>query len=530
MPPLPKRPQPNQPYWSTTDGVSARLYLGHVLHRLRELPAKSVHSVITSPPYWGLRDYGTGTWEGGDLNCDHVREYEQTTRKNLAEWSKTNAAGGGHAVPKQIQYKHSCLKCGAKRVDHQLGSEPSPDCDTKGKAQCGQCFVCNLVAVFREVRRVLRDDGTLWLNLGDTYGGGQVGRKDTHRMPGARAPFSGSGKSMLPDGNLVGVPWRVALALQVDGWVLRQEVIWHKPCPMPESVRNRCTKAHEQLFMFAKSTRYYYDHEVIKDLTANPALIGVIEKSFSTSDRNSTLRRDTGRSVVRSGYSNKRDVWSVDDHQQLLQWLANNHPELLEQYQQQGTNRSDVWKVSSQGYPGAHFATFPPKLIEPCILAGTSEYGCCASCGKPWVRVTEETKLLGWRPNCTCNGRLISHKVAVDKSDNRYTGGDRNQEGDCGASPRVNGILYATVISYTSNILLEDHPVNPCTVLDPFVGSGTTVAVALRLGRYGWGIDLSEQYLKDNAIPRIEGVLLSRPALAHLVYKPTKRVTLGKKV
>jgi DNA modification methylase len=189
------------PFWSTRDGVTAQLYLGHVIEVLSQLPPRSVQTCITSPPYWGLRSYATGD-----------------------------------------------------NKSYELGSEPSPDCNTSGQAQCGKCFVCNMVAVFRGVRRVLRDDGTLWLNLGDSYSGGggfypnAPSNREGRRQ--AAAQDNGSGekpKSIpyrgMPSGNLVGVPWRVALALQADGWVLRQDIIWHKPAPMPESVRNRCTKA-----------------------------------------------------------------------------------------------------------------------------------------------------------------------------------------------------------------------------------------------------------------------------------------------
>ena len=213
--------------------------------------------------------------------------------------------------------------------------------------------------------------------------------------------------------------------------------------------------------------------------------------------------------------------------------------------------------VTTQGYEGAHFATFGPKLIQPLILASTSEKGCCGDCGSPWRRVIGKDqyapevvdvgvrfvdpsrgdktrkldgkskewkesqasiKTLGWQPTCTCHGKFVKRTVTVAKSDNRYTGGDRNSPGDAGASSREDeGETEKTVTEYVPAIPLEDHPVVPCTVLDPFVGSGTTVATALALGRRGWGIDLSAAYLEKNAVPRVVGALAARPALSHLI-------------
>jgi DNA modification methylase len=364
---------------------------------------------VTSPPYWGLRDYG---------------------------------------------------------VTGQLGSEPSPDCGTHGQAQCGRCFVCSMVAVFRGVRRVLRDDGTCWLNLGDSYTGGTTGRRD------AGAVINGNGITTkhpdhgptgrdtgLAGGNLVGVPWRVALALQTDGWVLRQDVIWHKPAPMPESVRNRCTKAHEYVFLLTKGARYFYDAEAIKERSAYPG----DDRSQRPDDCRGTECNSSGGGGANAENRNKRSVWTV----------------------------------SSQGYEGAHFATFPPKLIEPMILAGTSAKGACGRCGAPWRRVTEEQALRRDRPN-----------EYVKRTGEDGTGNS------CGNG--VAGVDVKTV-GWEPTCGCGTGEVVPCTVLDPHVGSGTTCAVAVQAGRRGWGIDLSEKYLRENAVVRVKGALLARPNLTHLV-------------
>ncbi len=491
-----------EPFWATTDRETVRLYLGNVTDVLAALPAKSVHCVVTSPPYWGLRDYGTGTWQGGDPACDHSPERRGGRFATPVSDKQRSNAGIGTISSRDCP-------CGARRIDHQLGSEPSPDCGTHGKAQCGRCFVCSMVAVFRSVYRVLRDDGTCWLNLGDSYSsGGKVSldSRDDWDAPvgtdgsyvGRRTQNSGSivgASSGLPSGNLVGVPWRVALALQADGWVLRQDVIWHKPAPMPESVRNRCTKAHEYVFLLAKRAGYFYDAEAIKT-TATPAERTISGKSGSYGQAIAAGVKPSGNgvpgSVMRTGnLSNKRSVWSV----------------------------------SSQGYKGAHFATFPPKLIEPMIKAGTSEHGCCGECGTPWKRVVEERKLTRDRPNEYVKrvpgmdgiGNTCANDVAGVET--RTVG----WEPGCGCKDGVE----LGEDGWTEHSI--PHAPVPCTVLDPFVGSGTTCAVSIGLGRHSVGIDLSEKYLRDNAIVRIEGELLARPDMAHLVPRAApKKVVVGK--
>ena len=248
------------------------------------MPSGSVNCVVTSPPYFGLRDYGH---------------------------------------------------------DGQIGLEQTP-------AE----FVAKLVDVFREVHRVLRDDGTLWLNLGDSYAAGKCGRADQDRNTRNRdgrntanatdtgAPMYGQRK--IPEGlkpkDLIGIPWRVAFALQEAGWYLRQDIIWHKPNPMPESVTDRCTKAHEYVFLLSKSPRYYFDSEAIKE----PAVKGAAGSSFN---KGKTAAHQMGRSSEK------------------------------ERTEDGTRNRRSVWTVTTKPFKGAHFATFPPDLIEPCILAGCPEGG-----------------------------------------------------------------------------------------------------------------------------------------------------------
>ena len=521
---MPRAREPNlKPFWTTSDGEFVKLYQGDVIETLRRLPAKIIQTCVTSPPYWDLRDYGTAEWEGGDKSCDH-RIYK-----------------GGHGTKSTKQVTNSgsqffqsspCPKCAAKRIDEQIGSEATVE-----------EFVAEMVDVFREVRRVLRDDGTVWLNLGDS----------------------------MPNGQLAGAPWRVALALQEDGWILKQDIIWHKPSPIPESCRNRCTKAHEYIFLLTKKgTGYFYDQEAIREKGNESINRGtfrgggsyVNNRSYNNDDQHPA--EDTGIEKEQSTSRNKRSVWTVASEDVLL-WLHENRPDVLAEFQ--AKEKLDVWRVSSEGYAGAHFATFPRKLITPCILAGTSEKGACVECGAPWKRIVERdrqatrpgennvsddtgmanrdeqrhettTKTVGWEPTCECNGKFVKRRIeapphneggipegwavgeeshdVVDFSKRARITSEERQEKRKEASDARKSI---TIVEYVSDLPLEDHETRPCIVLDPFCGTATANCVALAHGRNSIGIDLSADYLENNAIPRIEGELLSRPALSHLAGK-----------
>jgi len=231
------------------------IYQGDALEVLRTLSDESVNCCVTSPPYWGLRDYGTGLWTGGDTECKHKNRHSLQGQ----DGQRANRSFTGE----QNFFRQVCRLCGAVRVDSQIGLELTyPE------------YVSKIVAVFSEVFRVLRLDGTLWLNLGDSYAGGKTGRTDADRPSGhqlangQRGSFAkqiaatvGAQQRAMPDclkqKDLIGIPWRVAFALQASGWYLRSDVIWHKSNPMPESVTDRPTRAHEYMFLFAKSERYY---------------------------------------------------------------------------------------------------------------------------------------------------------------------------------------------------------------------------------------------------------------------------------
>ena len=235
-----------RPYFETDLG---KLYSGDCLEILKQLPDKHIQCCITSPPYWGLRDYGTAEWVGGDSDCEHIAGVDNPrSSRPLGKFH------GGNDQYHVTPYLDHCRKCGAKRVDQQIGLEKTP-----------QEYVSKLVALFGEVKRVLKDNGTVWLNLGDTYAAARsyqvvdnkykdVGNKIGHLVPPGLKPK-----------DLVGIPWRVAFALQADGWYLRQDIIWRKLNPMPESVRDRCTKAHEYIFLLSKKQKYYYDAEAVRE-------------------------------------------------------------------------------------------------------------------------------------------------------------------------------------------------------------------------------------------------------------------------
>jgi len=302
------------------------LHLGDCLSILPTLPDKSCNCCVTSPPYYNLRDYGTATWEGGSEECDH--KTGRFERSGLSQKQASNLGSNGNEAA-QV-----CPKCGARRVDAQIGLESTP-------AE----YVAKMVAVFKEVRRVLTDDGTLWLNLGDSYAGGKRGRDDGgedggnfHGQP--KHPETKPVQRKPPKGydskSLLGIPWRVAFALQDDGWILRQDIIWAKPNPMPESVTDRCTKSHEYLFLLTKRPKYYFDN------------IAIMEQGTGRSCGN----RPSGRSGVATKGFEIRNFSGVADKEYHVR------------------NRRSVWNITTKPFSDAHFAVMPEALVEPCILAG----------------------------------------------------------------------------------------------------------------------------------------------------------------
>ena len=292
-----------------------------VMDGLKKIKDEQIQTCVTSPPYWGLRDYGTGRWVGGDYDCPHVRESKKS--EHTITGHKNNPMVG------DAIYKTICLKCGANRVDKQLGLEETPE-----------EYIENMVKVFREVKRVLKKDGTLWLNIGDTYCG--TGHKNEYLDPkysegrtGQSTAINNKVQGVKPK-DMIGIPWLLALALRDDGWYLRQDIIWNKPNAMPEPVKDRCTKSHEYIFLLSKSSKYYFDYEALQEPT-------------TTYDKN-VRDRDKGKLNKTPG-------------RERISGLKTNDYEMK--------NKRDVWNINLKPYREAHFAVFPPELPEFCIKAGS---------------------------------------------------------------------------------------------------------------------------------------------------------------
>ncbi len=400
---------------------------GDCRNLLKALPTASVHCCVTSPPYWGLRDYGR--------------------------------AG-------------------------QLGQEQTPE-----------QFVEALLSVFADVRRVLRDDATLWLNLGDSYASGwpcnrrnQIGNGSLpNGRRTARPARLGPG---LKEKDLVGIPWRVALALQADGWFLRSDIIWHKPNVMPESVTDRPTKAHEYLFLFSKSKRYYYDAEAIKE----PASL----------DSTNRLLRGISDSHKYANGATEQKVQAIlrprENRMDKQRWHSRRHAgfngrwDAMTKAQQSSgmRNKRTVWLVSTQPYKGAHFATYPPNLIAPCILAGTSARGCCRDCGAPWRRITRKGAALeGWKKHCGADSSGSYHGRATKEFSAAGV-----QDASTLKAQILAGMREVRTVGWQPSCTCEAGEPVPCMVLDPFAGSGTTGQVALELGRQAVLIELNPDYVK----------------------------------
>ena len=466
---------------------------GDAIDQLRLMDAQSVHCVVTSPPYWGLRDY--------------------------------SVAGA-------------------------YGLEPTLE-----------EYIERMVEVFREVSRVLRSDGTCWLNLGDSYSaspgqrGSRGARGEDPKFGDRNGRINGPNRprmSGLKPKDIVGVPWLVAFALQADGWWFRSDIVWHKPNPMPESVRDRPTRAHEFLFLLAQSGaptywthgdgpgsrtkpkadyryvhretgeevmdppdgwvedrspwrrlnlwrghHYFYDAEAIREPLAESSIARISQPSFWDQEggpkdhRNGVNPNRSARQSLENLARRTPAGWNVNHdesdrkgrypqkkdkqrgHSRRHDGFNDRWDEMSKEAQQaMGANKRDVWTIATQSYTGDHFATFPEKLVEPCIRAGTSERGVCAQCGAPWERCVESTGHVNQResahvPN-NCPTKTDSTGWAPTK---RPTGG---WQPTCAC----------------------DADVVPATILDPFCGSGTTGVVALRQGRSFLGIELNPEYVQ----------------------------------
>lgn len=476
---------------------TCEILVGHAIDKLRTLPDDSVDLVVTSPPYWALRDYKTDPVVfGGDVDCEHEWGEDNTEKGWAYNVPQTERGDDVYPDAEEEKTKHDiCNKCGAWRG--QLGLEATPD-----------LFADHLVEIFEECRRVLKPTGNLWVNLGDSYMRKSVFKEpDTYGFQKHRDWAGQFRPQEIPEGykrkDLVGLPWLFAFGARRAGWYLRNDIVWAKSISgphyrggacMPEPVIDRCTRSHEYFFHFTKKPKYYYDLEA----TAEP---------LADDDES-----DDGMT----------------------------------------RNMRTVWHMNPQPYAGAHFAVYPKRLIEPIIRSCSSDYGCCGDCGRPWIRQVIYKPMDdadvegiqhddGWRPDCECHGEIITVDAQIPgrlflgdwrKEAEKRDGVKGNAGGNTGlielakrwgsdskgeyhgqntkdylahgaeeaatvkariiknlSEPKIK-----TVKVYKSDMALADHPIKPAVVLDPFSGSGTTGIVAMEHGRSYIGIELNPEY------------------------------------
>jgi DNA modification methylase len=540
------------------DQYRNKILQGDCLSHLKTLPDNSIQMCVTSPPYYNLRDYGTAKWDGGNPECDHLRPVS-LRRNSKGGFQNSDGTRGNQRnnIAVQKQYERECKKCGAIRVDNQIGIEETP-----------YEYVRKMVEIFHEVYRVLRPDGILWLNLGDSYAANRTYQVPQTKDVGTkRADESFNHREMkVPEGlkpkDLIGVPWRVAFALQADGWYLRSDVVWQKPNCIPESVTDRPTKSHEFFFLLTKKPKYFYDAYAIKE----PVLEGSLDRAVrGVSNKHKNINgapgqtphtmnapREHGEGYPASALRNKRDVWDDDEEiDTLSDWLISRidtidptlSEALLTEYINELKNKTDVWNVVVKGTKDAHFATFSTELITPCILSGTSEKGACPSCGAPYRRIVEKgDPIKEWKDKCGADSKGnyngVSEKYlkqdALGKA--TYTGFNARwkakQQNASDVKRRIlEGMVerkttaweptcecFGKFIKYKSmvttfckdddgNDILEEKqftryepsgtpPITrPCIVLDPFMGSGTTAIVSKNNGLDYIGIELNPDYI-----------------------------------
>jgi DNA modification methylase len=452
-------------------------FVGDVRAVLAELPPASVHTIVTSPPYYGLRNYGIApsVW-GGSAECEH----DFTERRWYSETTAAQDSGDAFSVAGEANAKRlkegrwkteaTCSRCSAWRG--VLGLESVPDCLGWARGvNCGQCYICHMREVAAGLWRVLRDDSVMFVNIGDSYNGsgkggngGPTSQLNKNGMERQGFENRRSDIAGLAPKNRVGIPERLALALQADGWVWRDTIHLCKTSPMPESVRDRTTQAHEYLYLFSKKARYYFDADAVRERTGDES---TWEQYQAADGRFHTHEADGAQGMLQTKPAN---------------FKALTHP--------LGRNPRSWMLVSPEHTNGTskHYATFIGGRTIPsfAIRAGSSEYGVCEKCGAPWERVTE-TKF------------VPQTNVSAERNNFR---GKEQFGGKLTGVPR--GTNDVTTLGFRPTCKHSDGPVVPATVLDPFSGSGTSQITARQLGRRSVYIDLSESYCLE-AIKRLEG-------------------------
>lgn len=423
---------------------------------------------------FGLRDYGTATWEGGDPDCDHR---ESTPSRTAASVASSTLGGGKDNIHRSHEFKGDCGRCGARRIDRQIGLEPTPE-----------DFVEAMRVVAREVWRVLRDDASWWLNLGDTFNAYNGNRgpsmsfsaKTEEQLPSLPRGYGLTAKDLKPK-DLCMIPERVALALQADGWYVRAKPPWIKPAPMPESTDDRPNVAHESVYLLTKRSTYFFDMEAVR-----------VPSAASTLERDAYSRITSGKD---GAYAVQHDHETPSDpggrHLRTNDFFTASLDALIEHHEaylahlrrvrdKGGLLASEdgdplAFWVSTQSFKGAHFATWPARLVEPMVKASTSEKGCCAACGAPWARIIEREPMV------------------IDRSGRGEMMGEFGRTAASGtmvSPPKATTLGWRPSCSCNSPL-----PPAPCVVLDCFNGAGSSGVVATGLNRRYVGIDLNSEYL-----------------------------------
>lgn len=501
-------------YYSTPDGL--QIMQGHVLAVLRELPSESVHVVCTSPPYYGLRSYAgidPQVWDdpGG---CEHEWGDDLPSPANKRGNKPGDVASSTLTNPQRqdgIERAETagqfCQRCSAWRG--HLGLEPT--CDL---------YIRHLVSIFREVKRVLRSDGSFWCNVGDSFSGGghgptgngsclgKNGRADYEERQGFVNRQTTGGD--IPAKNLMLVPGKLAEALQADGWTVRSMSPWLKRACMPESTSDRWTSALEWVIHLVKSDRYFFDAEAVKaehrvaphahGRSKHRHLVGPFQSGCADA-----AAREPDRVWAENGGRNRRnsDAWFESLDWQIASLQAE-VARLQAMRQDGGALFEDDTLVAidqtSEPLKANHYAAFPSGLVRPLVLASTSERGCCPKCGVQYERMVE---------------RRESTYRTLGKTGREDFGRGDSQPGNAGQTRYPNGKVATLQPSAIGTLgwkpgcsCQAGEPIG-ATILDPFLGSGTTLLVARQLGRRGVGIELSKTYIDEIAIPRLEGQPMS---------------------